>query len=157
MKRSDMMRALGLLAEVYRREDVTEATAEAWYVMLGAESISVDDFIDAAIEHSRTEKFFPAPSDLMNRIRPKLPTAADAWLEVRQAIRKEGYMGEFKSDNPAAVKAVAAITWQTLCNMTTSEVPALQAQFRRLYEEFAGQEEKVLALESRAPKAISHD
>jgi hypothetical protein len=84
----------------------------------------------------------PVPGQLRSHVttmtRPALPTAADAWHEVLEAIRRVGYLGRPVWSHPLVEQTVQGMGgWQTMCQMTIDETATWRAQFRTMYDAYA--------------------
>ena len=128
--------AVGQLAIIYSKQNIDPALPEAWAPLF--EDVPAEDLFRAAAEHARESRFWPAPSELRSRaIRPdNMPSAEEAWLEVKEAIRKFGYYQEPVFSHDAVADAVAAMGWQDLCSMEVGDQAAERAHWFRVYGAF---------------------
>jgi len=128
--------AVGQLAIIYSKQNIDPALPEAWAPLF--EDVPAEDLFRAAAEHARESRFWPAPSELRSRaIRPdNMPSAEEAWLEVKEKIRRVGYYGEPVFSHDAVADAVAAMGWQDLCSMEVGDQAAERAHFFRVYGSF---------------------
>lgn len=63
-----------------------------------------------------------------------LPTAEEAWGEVRAEIHHEGYYGTPQFSHPAIEKAVRAVGWRDICS--SDQPGVVRAHFLRVYDAF---------------------
>ena len=128
--------AVGQLAIIYSKQNIDPALPEAWAPLF--DDVPAEDLFRAAAEHARESRFWPAPSELRSRaIRPdNMPSAEEAWLEVKEKIRRVGYYGEPVFSHDATADAVAAMGWQDLCSMEVGNQAAERAHFFRVYGSF---------------------
>ena len=132
--RNEIGRQLGLMALAYKRDDVGEPLVRLFEMMLNDYT---DEQVRAACEgHMRTSKFFPAPSEIIERIADSvcdLPTPEVAWSEVLGAIHAKGSYEtpEWKCE-PIAT-AVARMGWSQLCATPSDTIGVTAAQFRGIY------------------------
>ena len=128
--------AVGQLAIIYSKQNIDPALPEAWAPLF--DDVPAEDLFRAAAEHARESRFWPAPSELRSRaIRPdNMPSAEEAWLEVKEKIRRVGYYGEPVFSHDAVADAVAAMGWQDLCSMEVGDQAAERAHFFRVYGSF---------------------
>lgn len=112
------------------------------YVKLLAD-LDAEALIAACQQHIATSKFPPTVAELREACasltRPALPAWADAWGEVLDAIRRVGYLGRPSFSHPLITQAVQGMGgWKLLCAMEISETATQRAQFRDMYNAYAG-------------------
>jgi len=97
----------------------------------------------ALVKVLSTAKFFPTVAEIREAasslVNPAIPSAAEAWGEVIQAIRRYGYYREEQAlahMSPATAQVVRWIGWKEIC--TCEEPDVIRGQFRRAYDEHAG-------------------
>lgn len=111
-----------------------------------------DDALTAATQqHIATNKFPPSVAELREACaaltRPALPSWADAWDEVLTTIRAVGYIGQPLFSHPLIAQAVQGMGgWQTMCQMEITETATWRAQFRDVFNAYAGRAERDAAL-----------
>jgi hypothetical protein len=66
----------------------------------------------------------------------QLPSAEEAWLEVKRQIKENHIYRPRTFSNGLIQLAAEAIGWEALCIQTMSDEPANRAHFMRLYEAF---------------------
>jgi len=129
-------------------------TVALWEKMLS--DIPYEIAESALIKVLATARFFPTVAEIREAaasiVNPAIPSAAEAWGEVVQAIRRYGYYREeeaLASLSPATAQVVRWIGWQEIC--ICEEVDVIRGQFRRAYEEHAGnvRQEAVLPADVR--------
>jgi len=143
LTKSEIKKLIGWAAANFpnMQEKDLRPTATLWEKMLS--DIPYEIAENALIKVLATTRFFPtvaeiraAASDIVN---PAIPSHAEAWGEVVQAIRRYGYYREneaLDSLSPATAQVVKWLGWQELC--TCEEVDVIRGQFRRAYDEHAG-------------------
>lgn len=110
-------------------------------------------------------KYFPTAAELREAVlemtSEELPTAWEAWAEVRRTVQKYGFYEPqaAQSDlNPLVWKAVSVIGWREIC--LTDEPEIVRAQFVRVYDTLLRRErdERSLPMALRAggylPKSL---
>lgn len=127
-------------------------TAELWYRMLADLPYEIAE--KALLRVLATAKHFPTVAEIreaaVELTSDPVPTAMEAWAEVRRAISLYGYYREeeaLASLSPATAQVVRWIGWQEIC---ASEQPdVIRAQFRMAYERYVARakEEAVRAIE----------
>jgi len=142
-----VLQAFALFGRFYRTWVIDESVIASWWALLS--DVPPDQFLRAAIEHSRASTFPPTPAELRKlALRPEQEglTAEDAWSEVIGEIRRVGWCGKPQWSTPQAERAAAALgSWRTLCSQTSNELAANRAHFFRLYSAFAGRAEREVA------------
>lgn len=88
-------------------------------------------------------KWFPSIAELRQQAlsftpESDVPNAADAWGEVIQQIRAEGWYGKPKFSHAAIEKTVRSIGWRELCMSENAAVD--RAHFIKLYELYRDRE-----------------
>ncbi len=93
----------------------------------------------AAMRHATSSVFFPKLAELRrlatDGVSVNIPSAEEAWLETRKAMRKHGIYKRPTFESEVIAKAVETIGWDNLCN-SENEV-ADRAHFFRIYEHLA--------------------
>lgn len=148
MTRSELVKLMALVStywphwSVPTNTDELSAVVNAWERLLGdvpaKEAAAAVDAI--AVEG---ERFAPGPGVIRRRALdiaggPDAPTEDEAWLEVREGIRRVGSLTRYGEplpvwSHPAIGAVVRALGWDELCE-SENEV-ADRAHFTRLYRE----------------------
>jgi len=160
LTKKEIAKLLAVLAASYPKFEVDDLKVHVWHEML--QDIPYD-VAQVAVKKIILEKTF-APSiaefreEVINLTSPSRETnAAEAWWEVKQAIKNYGFYRESEAleslSSEAARKAVQYMGWQELC---LSEDPegVLRAQFMRIYEQVADREKKQAMLSEHLQQAI---
>ena len=139
MERSEIAKIIGMLALSYPRNTISEKTLEVYVRML--EDLDVFILDQAAKICMVTKTFFPsiaeiraAAAEVMARA-TGLPSAGEAWGEVQQLIKDEGWRNNYTPvfSHPAVSKVVGYMGgWETLCG--SENQIADRARFIQSYE-----------------------
>ncbi|RJQ10889.1 MAG: hypothetical protein C4551_01915 [Bacillota bacterium] len=126
---------LDVLVEAYPDKEIKPGTVEIYIRCLA--DLPYEAVQAAVLQHITSNKWFPTISELRELATGMLPgnqipTATEAWAEVKQAFAKVGYYGKPEWSHPALAKTVEAMGWQSLC-MSENDI-ADRAHFIRLYE-----------------------
>lgn len=147
--RDEVAAVLYQMGTIYR-DEIDDATVDAWVATVS--DISGSDLVRAAGEHARESRFFPRPSELRARATAlDLPSPEEAWLHVKEEIRRVGYCGEPKFSHPATEMAVCALGWETLCSMEIGNQAAERAHFMRIYGSYRETAQKAAQIGSVSP------
>lgn len=129
--------AFELFADEYA-VTLTPAKAELWLMVF--EDTTDDEFNRAlkAYMQSADSKWMPHPGQVYHFIAKAreqqlvegLPSVSDALLEVRQTLNR--YEGQPKYSHPLIARAVAAIGYYRLCDMSSDDI---SREFRVTYGE----------------------
>lgn len=132
----ETLQLMGQAAILYRRDDVTEATAQAYHAFLG--SLTKAEMAEAIARHVQTSQFFPTVADILRHHAESqtgnMLSGEEAWGEVKNAIRRTGFYGIPQFSSQEVADAVASIGWETLCSMEITESGIYHAQFVRSYD-----------------------
>ncbi|MGB9660698.1 MAG: replicative helicase loader/inhibitor [Moorellaceae bacterium] len=145
--KKEVAKLLAFISAIYPNVDLRDGTAEAWYELL--QDLPFDLAL-AATKKVLSEQEFPG-LPAVGKIRQAVatimtsdvPSAAQAWGMVVQAIKRYGYyrQDEALETLPERVReAVRCIGWQELCLSTEPEI--VRAQFMRIYEQYAAREKQ---------------
>jgi hypothetical protein len=133
-------------------------TAALWEKMLADMPYEVAE--KALMKVLATAKFFPTVAEIraaaVEITQPAMPTAAEAWGEVVQAIRRYGYYQEadaMASLSPAVAQVVSFIGWRNICASDEPEI--IRAQFRKAYETQSSREKEMAQIPSDVRQLIS--
>lgn len=154
MSPAETARILAILAAAYPGFEVDEVKHRLWVELLG--DLDYGLAVTAVKRHIATNRWPPTVADIREQViavaLPDEPTAAEAWGEVMQAIRRHGYYREaeaMESLSPRARQVVQMLGWREI-NMC-EEVDVLRGQFLRMYEQVQkrAREESLLPPELR--------
>ena len=122
------------------QEKDPEPIANAWSLLLGDMPYEIAKA--AVIKVCRSSRFFPSVAEIVDAAHEldprtdKLPTAAEAWEEVKKLLSSVGpYVSEKRPlifSCQTVGRAARSIGWQQLCNSENPE--ADRAHFMRIYE-----------------------
>ena len=122
------------------QEKDPEPIVNAWSLLLG--DIPYEVAKAAVMKVCRSSRFFPSVAEIVDAAHEldprtdKLPTAAEAWEEVKKLLSSVGpYVSErrpLKFSCLTVERATRAIGWQQLCGSENPE--ADRAHFMRIYE-----------------------
>ena len=117
--RKPLAKALTVLGETFN-ETVSPTRHAAYFDALSDHGI--EDVILAAKTAIRTMRFFPKPVELIELM---TGTGDDAWGEVLDQVKREGYVGTPQFSNPATRDAIEIIagSWIGFCSMLPNEGP----------------------------------
>jgi hypothetical protein len=137
---TEFAKVMGLLAASYPRFEMTEATIEAYYQILGDLDI---DLVKAAASDlvGSDSPWFPTAGQIraaafrMVEEQRGDPTAGEAWGEVMATVGTVGYVGVPEFSDPLVKQSVDAIGgWLLLCQSHTDAMAANRARFIQAYE-----------------------
>jgi len=157
MVKSEMMKLLTVLTEVYPKFEVNDIKAQVFYELLGDLDYSI---LQTAIKkHMLTNDYPPTIAELRKQaleiMNPSIQmTAAEAWGEVQKAIRYYGWYREeeaLASMSEGARKITQYIGWQNICEAENIDV--LRGQFFKMY----GQVEAREKTEALLPESIRNN
>lgn len=100
----------------------------------------------AALNMIAESKWFPSVAELRKEavsLMPdhQIPSAAEAWGEVMEQIRKAGYYGIPEFTHPVVKQAVKTMGWRNLCMMEEGAYTD-RAHFMKIYDSLASKETK---------------
>jgi hypothetical protein len=102
--------------------------------------------VDAAVKQwLHTGKFFPAPSELRELALAGaigLPSAEEAWGEVRRAIGEIGMYRVPRWTTWVLDQTVETLGWRSICTTEEDNVGTLRAQFRNTYQNIAKRQQQ---------------
>lgn len=154
-ERDDLLRALGRLAALHPRLDISEDTIEAY-------ADELDDLPLLAVmtgikTMARTSKFFPSVAEIRESavLGPLGQDLADeAWIEVKREARRVGFNrpaifrnGEFlpaevpKFSSPMIAAAANAVGWELICGGDDSK-GFIRSQFVKAFNALLERETK---------------
>lgn len=102
--------------------------------------------VDAAAKQwLRTGKFFPAASEIREIALAGaigLPSAEEAWGEVRRAIGEVGMYAIPRWSTAVLARTVETLGWRSICTTEEDDVGTLRAHFRNTYNAFAKRQQE---------------
>jgi hypothetical protein len=157
MVKSEMMKLLAVISEVYPKFEVSDVKAAIFYELLG--DMDYITLQTAIKKHMLISEYPPTIAELRKLAteiqNPTLQlTAADAWGEVEKAIRHFGwYRGEeaLASMSEGARKIAQYIGWQNICEAENLDV--VRGQFFKMF----GQVELREKTEALLPETVRKD
>lgn len=112
-----------------------EAAMQTWAMLLA--DADPRELVQAAVTHTRTSRFAPTVAEIRERCTPpkdKPIGAEEAWAQVMEGIRRNGYMRQPKFADPRIVRAIEAVGgWHNLATQLTADVPMNRAHFLRCF------------------------
>jgi hypothetical protein len=146
MTQKEMTVVLKMLSEAYQNFELSEAKFQVWYELLGDLDFEV---VKVAVETLVLQSsFVPTIADIRKKVLEivnPLPDASEAYLEVREAIKKYGYDGgstALKHLSPLTAEVCKRLGWRNICLSENPE--AIREQFFTLYSELRDKAEKDL-------------
>ncbi|MDD3655114.1 MAG: replicative helicase loader/inhibitor [Desulfotomaculaceae bacterium] len=143
MTKAEVAKLLAFITATYPNIEIRQGTVEAWHEMLGDLPYHSARVAVKKVLAEQEIPYLPAIGKIRVAVaeltNPRIASAAEAWGEVVQAIRRYGYYREkqaLASLSPATAQVVKWLGWQELC--TCEEVDVIRGQFRRAYDEHAG-------------------
>lgn len=127
----------GVMAAAYPNYKLTPQTIHVYARTLG--DLPADMLEAAALQCIATSEFFPTVAALRKAAfeimahAQGIPTAHEAWGEVRRAMGTVGHMGKPKFSHPIVERAVAALGWRDLC--LSDNPTADRARFLECYQQ----------------------
>lgn len=137
MTRDEVVDILMLLVTNYEHPLATDQTSgKSPLVELWVECLAPYDSAAvrrAAIRHLATSPYWPKLSDLIAPLaQAGLPDPDQAWEQVVAEVRRVGYIGAPRFDDPLVADTVKRIGWQVICSSESPDV--VRGQFRRFFE-----------------------
>ena len=142
MNKQEVATLVGVLAAGFPQWQVTKETVAVWADILS--DLDYEPTRAVVRDYLMTEDRPPSPAAIRRRVGEKLglisPTKALAWSEVTKGIHtsESGYRPSFS--HPAISKTVEALGWYEI--RTSTNIDTIRAQFFRMYEDFASQEDR---------------
>lgn len=131
-----LTRVMAILGAAYPEREIQVETVEVYSLMLA--DILDDVLVLAAETHTASSKWFPKVSELREAafaIQAKasgLLLPEEAWEEIMQKVRADGYYGTPEFSHPLIQRSVDGLGgWKTLCASETGM--ADRAHFLRIY------------------------
>jgi hypothetical protein len=154
--RRDVAKLLAFATAAIPSVQITPATVEAWWAILG--DLDADVAMAALRRVLAVQEIpaLPAPGAIRKAaaelIRPRLPSPEEAWAMVLEAVRRHGYYDppgvDWDFEHDAIRRAVAAIGWDTIC--LSEDIGVERAHFWRIYAAMA----ESVAEEARLPQGL---
>lgn len=147
MLESEAMKRVIALAAIYPNAKTTPEMFEGYASLL---KDLEPDVLNAACEMAvrESESFFPSVGMILRLAQtitqPTQISEADAWGQVMDAIKKIGFYGQPKFDDPVVARAVEIMDWPTLCS--SENVVADRAHFMKIYGQLAEREKEDVKL-----------
>lgn len=141
----EQQKAIALLSLAY--PSFTPAQAQFYQIMLS--DIKADTLKEAIRTIINTMKFPPSVAEIREKAEAVERVATNsafcgagmAWESVQRAIRKVGGYGRPSFKDPVCAKVVSQMGWMDICMTPTDMTTALRAQFIKMYEREAAQNE----------------
>lgn len=141
MTKQEFGRLVAVIRGVYRDDKflANNESAQVWYELL--KDIDYEQAKAAVIKHSLTSKWTPTIAELREQIadiQADKSDWSDGWQEVLIAVRKFGYMNESEAMewmSPMTREVTKRLGWKQICQSDISEITALRANFRMIYEQ----------------------
>ena len=163
MTPAETAKAVALLQAAYPGARMSESTTDLYERMIGELEFEVARA--TIIRIIRSSKFLPTVAEILEAaadvaIGP-VRSAMDAWGDVAMAIRRIGYVGVPRFEDPLVAECVQAMGWRSLCVGGSPEASD-RARFCELYLEKQRAQRKqdvtqpgrLLAGVTRAPAAL---
>jgi len=124
----------------------------AWAIYARAlSSLSLDEINAAMLKLLRTSKFFPSVAEIFDAAKSirefaredVLPTAAEAWQEAINLVRKYGIYKPWEYSCPEVEHAIKCFGREELCMIEQNAVNVARSQFMRMYQEICKRREEV--------------
>jgi len=118
--------------------------------------LELEEINAAMLKLLRTCKFFPTVAEIFEAaesIREQakgevVPTAAEAWGEVMQLVRRKGLYQSWDYSHPAVGRTVKLFGKEELCMLEESAVNTARAQFMRMFQEICTREKNQKNIEA---------
>ena len=141
MTSKQALQIIGVLTAAYPRTDIQEETVEIFSRFLLDLPYEVGQM--AALKLIGESKWFPSVAELRQGAievasTNQLPSAAEAWGEVKNQMRFTGYYGTPSFSHSLITKTVEAFGWQGLC--VSENIIADRAHFLKIYESYRTRE-----------------
>ena len=148
MNRKEFKVLMDAMRSYYPREKLipTKEAAELWYDAL--KDLEFPRAMTALQEHVQSSKWSPTIADIRERsvgITRKPLEWSDGWKQVLSAVRKFGYMNEkdaLESMDDITGEVVKRLNWKVICTTEQDDLMALRANFRMIYEQIQGREDR---------------
>lgn len=109
----------------------------------------------AVMQHITNSKWFPTVAELreaaLSLTHFEELSAEEAWIEVKQAIRRVGYYGVPQFSDDRIKQAVSAFGWRELCSYDIEQEGITRAHFMRIYESL---QRRSRAVDSMLPEIL---
>lgn len=136
MTEKEAVSLVGMLMAAYPRFEITKATIRLYQEFLM--DLGFSSAKCAIAGHIASSQYFPSISEIreaaLTFAEPRIPSAAEAWFEVMEAITKTGSYGTPSFSHRSIKKAVKAIGWNNLC--WSEAIGVERAHFLKIYSTF---------------------
>jgi len=145
-----VLRMFKLFGARWPKHPVDETTILVYAIALA--DVEPGALETAAVQLLRTSSYFPGIDeirDLANGPKAAHLSAEEAWEEVRDQVRKEGYYGKPKFSSKAIERALDAVGgWLNIATQTIDAAVANRVHFMRIYEAISKSERREEEYES---------
>jgi hypothetical protein len=158
--REYIFKLVGSLIAAYPYARVGEGLLEVYAQTLG--DLPEPLLSAAAMDCLSTCKFLPTVAELREAAARLalgargLPTALEAWGQVKAQVVRVGHRGEPHFDDPVLARSVDVLGWRDYCLSDVDQEPSWRARFVQIYDQLRAREmdsvrclPEVMALESR--------
>lgn len=123
--------------EMYRQPKPSATVHALWIKLLNGYSVS--EIEQAFAKHLATSKWMPAPSDILDLIKPDLEIEAQAaYNDFREALIRVGAYRSVCFKNPATMTTVSLMgNWGDLCHTPTEKLDFMRKNFIETYIEIS--------------------
>jgi len=138
MTTEETARVVAVLMAQWPNHPVPNPDATVASYRLALDDVPFEAAMTAAAAWMKRSRFFPAACELRElaiAARWDLPTAEDAWREVRAGLAAGGIYGEPVWSCLPLHRAIRAIGWRTLC-LSPEGDPAVLDRFARTYRTY---------------------
>jgi len=147
MTKKETVKLLSVITAAFSNMQVTEAAVSIWHELLG--DLELNTVLVATKKLILESPYPPTIADIRKRVveiithpRDEID-AAEAWGEVKNAVRYFGHHNEVKalaSMSPRTAKVVGWIGWREIC--MCEEPGVVRGQFLKMYQQAAEREQK---------------
>lgn len=140
MRRSEAAKLVATLSAAWRDAPISEATSEVYEAMLADLDFGIAQ--EAVHRLINTSKWLPTVAEIRataaNVQRGPVRSGGEAWGDVLAEIRRTGYIGAPRFNDPLVARCVDLMTWRGLC-LGENEA-ADRARFIDLYDNLAARQ-----------------
>lgn len=135
------MKCVKLMKLIWTKPDFLgdKYAVEAWYRFL--RDLTFEQLTSAIERYTLTRKFPPTIAELREQVvemQADKNDWSDGWNEVMKAVGRFGYTdeaGAMQSMSPMTREVVKRLGWMQICQSDQSELMALRANFRMIYQQ----------------------
>lgn len=139
MKRSESAELVMTIIAAYPSAKTTASTSQVYETMLG--DLDVHAARAAVTKLITTSRFMPTVAEIRGAAteleRGPVRSGADAWLDVLDQIRRQGYCGTPRFDDAVVTSLIERWGWRRMC--LEGNVDADRARFVEAYDSLARQ------------------